>query len=278
MSIVTLFARRDETDDAGLSYAANLAATLERPLKAISALPDASSVYSYSAPEFAIGVSTVVAKEIVEAQENLLRDSRAAFDRIVAASDLQAGTATFEERAGFPADVAGDEATLADAIVFPRAAAKPGHGLSPACEHVMMDASLPLVIAGTDGRVAGPVLVAWDGSDESARAVRGFFPLMASLGKVIIAQNESQLGRAAKRASHDPARLQDWLKAKGIASERAALNGQVGEGLLTLAENMKAALIVSGAYGHSRAGERLFGGVTRTLLTADQAPALALCH
>ena len=39
-----------------------------------------------------------------------------------------------------------------------------------------------------------------------------------------------------------------------------------------------ATLIVAGAYGHSRLGERLFGGTSRRLLEANQAPALALAR
>jgi nucleotide-binding universal stress UspA family protein len=37
-------------------------------------------------------------------------------------------------------------------------------------------------------------------------------------------------------------------------------------------------MILAGAYGHSRLAERIFGGTTRRLLRADNAPALALAH
>ena len=40
-----------------------------------------------------------------------------------------------------------------------------------------------------------------------------------------------------------------------------------GEVLVRFAQDVQADLIVAGAYGHSRLGEWMFGGVTRELLT-----------
>ena len=47
-----------------------------------------------------------------------------------------------------------------------------------------------------------------------------------------------------------------------------------GEALLSYAADLGADLIVSGAYGHSRARELVFGGVTRTLIAEMTAPVL----
>jgi len=50
-----------------------------------------------------------------------------------------------------------------------------------------------------------------------------------------------------------------------------------GEALLSYAADIGADLIVAGAYGHSRARELVFGGVTRTLIAEMTAPVL-LAH
>ncbi|MEP0643735.1 universal stress protein [Parasphingorhabdus sp.] len=47
--------------------------------------------------------------------------------------------------------------------------------------------------------------------------------------------------------------------------------------LLNEAENMQAAYLVMGAYGHSRAREFLFGGVTRSLFKNSPVP-LVVSH
>jgi nucleotide-binding universal stress UspA family protein len=47
-----------------------------------------------------------------------------------------------------------------------------------------------------------------------------------------------------------------------------------GEVLLSYAADLGADLIVAGGYGHSRARELIFGGVTRTLIAEMTAPVL----
>lgn len=278
MTIVCMHIHRDEADDLSLEYAARLARQTGQSLRAVCALPELSSVYAYNTPEFAIGVSTVMSQEIIAAQEKTVSESHAAFKKVVARVGLDEGEAEFIHTSGFPPQVAGEEALLADALVFPRAAAQSEHGLSGACEHVMMDRALPLVIAGTKARVEGPVIIAWDGSEQVARSVRFHLPMFRHLGRVIIAQNTKTLKGRSKGEGHTPEALQTWLRTKGLESGLSALTGHVGHGLLDLGKQVEAGLIVAGAYGHSRAGEYLFGGVTRTLLHAKAAPALALCH
>jgi len=47
-----------------------------------------------------------------------------------------------------------------------------------------------------------------------------------------------------------------------------------GEALLSYASDISATMIVAGGYGHSRARELIFGGVTRTLLAEMTVPVL----
>ena len=278
MNLATLFLYRDEKDEAGLRYAMQLAKHLEAPLEVFCALPDPSNVYAYSTPEFAIGISTHVSRQIIEEQETAVADSKAICDRLAGEEGLAADRVTFTHKTGYPPRVAEDIAPLTDALIFPRAASKAGHALSGACEHVLMDCALPVVVSGSEPSAKGAAIVAWDGSEEAARAVRLHLPLLQAADRIIIAQGDKGLGRQSGRPSQPPEVLQAWLKSKGMEAGISALSGPVGKGLLELAESTGASLIVSGAYGHSRAGEYLFGGVTRTLMHAEKAPALALCH
>ena len=278
MTVKAIFLHRDETDDVGLVFAARLAQLMGLPLHAVCALPDPSNVYAYSTPEFAIGVTTAVSREIIASQETAVADSKAAFDRIVQEVGLTGLETGFFHKTGFPPQVAAEEALLADALVVPRAAAKRGHALSGACEHVLMDNGLPVIVAGSSARAAGPIILAWDGSEQAARSVRFHLSIIRRMERVIIAQNSDTLKGRFRGEAHSPDALQAWLKQKGVESEINALSGHVGHALLDLAVTENASLIVAGAYGHSRAGEYLFGGVTRTLMHAESAPALALCH
>ena len=65
------------------------------------------------------------------------------------------------------------------------------------------------------------------------------------------------------------------LARHGINAEAAhTVANEIGEGdaLLSYAADISAALIVMGAYGHSRLREWAFGGVTRSLLRAMTVP------
>jgi nucleotide-binding universal stress UspA family protein len=58
-----------------------------------------------------------------------------------------------------------------------------------------------------------------------------------------------------------------FLKAHGIAADEVArAQVDVATALLNICEATGSRLLVTGAYGHSRWRERLFGGVTEALL------------
>jgi nucleotide-binding universal stress UspA family protein len=56
------------------------------------------------------------------------------------------------------------------------------------------------------------------------------------------------------------------------ATHTVATDISDGEALLSYAADIGADLIVAGAYGHSRAREMAFGGVTQTLLNEMTVP------
>ena len=84
--------------------------------------------------------------------------------------------------------------------------------------------------------------------------------------------------RRRSKGASSPAALERWLDSHNVKHKRMPIEGQVASGLLSLAKGSGASIIVAGAYGHSRIGERLFGGTTQRLLDAEEAPALALAR
>ena len=69
-----------------------------------------------------------------------------------------------------------------------------------------------------------------------------------------------------------------YLERHGIAAETRLLprRGSVADTLMAAADAHQADLIVLGAYGHSRARERVFGGCTRGFLDDAQVPVLMM--
>lgn len=107
------------------------------------------------------------------------------------------------------------------------------------------------------------VVVAWKDTSEARRAVWDSLPLLKRADTVfVLAVGPREL----KEAVSDVAA---YLTRHGIASRpvaRSAGEISVGDDIIQFADDEGADLIVSGAFGQSRAREWIFGGVTRDLL------------
>lgn len=116
------------------------------------------------------------------------------------------------------------------------------------------------------------VVVAWDGSAPAVRATRAALPFLRAADQVDIAtwSRESVMGPV----SHLD--LKEWLKRHGIEARlhQKHATPHVGKELSTLTRELGADLVVMGCYGHGRMRERLFGGVTRSVLSALPVPVL----
>lgn len=140
---------------------------------------------------------------------------------------------------------------------------------------VLMAARTPLLIPG-DGEIFDPfgaAVIAWNGSYEAANAVRnavGLLKLSSSVRVLRLTDGEQA----------PPTVLLEYLSRHDIHAELDTWvleQDSVPELLVEYAGQKGASSIVMGGYGHSRAGEFLFGGVTRALL--KQCPvALVLSH
>lgn len=277
MSIVAVLQGSFETDALTTQSALALARRLNVALTGLCALPDPGSALMLVATPEAAGISATAAKSLFDLQ----RDMRAAAERAfreVSGQGAHGLETAFVHPVATAGSAAASAATLAEAIVFPRSAARSGEPLSVAFDHVMMEARLPVVLAGNKPLQPGPVIIGWDGSNGASRAVRFHAPLVTAFGEVIIAQNHKDAARDGARPGVAPGLLADWLGRQGAAARTENLEGEVGAALLSLAAGTGASMIVAGAYGHSRLGERLFGGTSRRLLDAASGPALALAR
>lgn len=138
----------------------------------------------------------------------------------------------------------------------------------------------PLLVPG-EGRITmdptGVAVVAWNGSYEAANAVRASLGLLKLAAEVRILHIDEQ-GQDAFPST----RLLEYLSRQGIHAdlrvEPAPACGPdarfVAGSLIAYALGVNAAYLVVGGYSHSRVGEYLFGGVTRTLLADCPVPLL----
>jgi nucleotide-binding universal stress UspA family protein len=112
-------------------------------------------------------------------------------------------------------------------------------------------------------------VVAWKDSREARRAVSDALPLLAAARRVSVIEVVDGAGRGA--AQDRVAAVAKFLGRHGIvATPRVldAIDRSEAELLVDHALQDGADLLVAGAYGHSRLGEWIFGGMTRSLVTA----------
>lgn len=135
--------------------------------------------------------------------------------------------------------------------------------------------ALVIPYAGKVRTLGENVLVAWDGSREAARAAADALPLLkrARFVGVDIVQRTGQHASAPEGID-----VAAWLDAHGVRASFSTAPHQTGVGtgatLLNRLSDRHVDLLVMGAYGHSRARERVFGGVTRTMLESMTVPVL----
>ncbi|MGZ3172938.1 MAG: universal stress protein [Croceibacterium sp.] len=121
--------------------------------------------------------------------------------------------------------------------------------------------------------VTGPAVIGWNGSLEAADALRGAVPLLRKASAVFLA-NVTGEGKGPN-AFLEAVDAAEYLSRHGIACEIVEVDrGQlsVGQALVNAATARKAAFLVIGAYGHARAVETVFGGVTRELFSDPPLP------
>lgn len=126
----------------------------------------------------------------------------------------------------------------------------------------------PLCVPGDETKSLDPfgnALIAWNGSIESANAVRSAIGLLSMAAKVRVVRYTEE-----KEVALQDTRLLEYLSRHDIHAELETHlpRHSPADDLLNQAIRVGAEYIVMGSYSHSRAGEFLFGGVTRELLRA----------
>jgi len=166
------------------------------------------------------------------------------------------------------------EGRLSDVIVFDDAAVRGRGPLAETFQQLIADEQRPVMVLRPGLKVDGTVLVAWDGGKEASRAVRTALPLLQKAASVVVAS-----APGASSRSFEPARLVEFLAARGVTATSRSLEGAADAAglLLGAAKDIGADILVAGAFGHPRLQEFIFGGTTRSLLNTD-GPSLFLSH
>lgn len=168
---------------------------------------------------------------------------------------------------------------FADLVVLPRPYGEGrGHNAEAIIESAMFDGGVPVLVMPDDVSLAESptnVVIAWNESPESLRAVRAAMPFLQAAASISIAVIDPP--QHGPERSDPGGALSQMLARHGVRAEVSVLAKtmpRIADILNRHASDKNADLIVMGAYGHSRFRESILGGATRHMLEIAAVPVL----
>ena len=190
-------------------------------------------------------------------------------------ASLQTGLAAgWYEGEGLEDRVVGDYGRVFDLLVVGRCG-KPASGdWTATCEAALFESGRPIILAPPHApqTLGQRILVAWNGSTETARTVALGMPFLQQAREVLVltAEGETVPGPSGEH-------MAVCLQRNGIPAQARTVQQQgrpMGQTALDEAQAFDADLLVKGAYTQSRLRQMIFGGATRHIMTHAQIPVL----
>ena len=195
-----------------------------------------------------------------------------------AAGEEARPSASWQEMEGLEREAVASHGRLFDMIAMGRSLIPSPDKWLTTCEAALFESGRPVLLApaAPTDEVGRCVVIAWNGSTETARAIALSMPLLEATESVAVLSVEG--GMVAGPSGDEVA---SHLIGNGIrATARhidVAKGRTVGEAILAEATSVGADLLIKGAYTHSRFRQMIFGGATQHILSAAQIPVL-LAH
>ena len=139
-------------------------------------------------------------------------------------------------------------------------------------EAALFESGRPILIAPPNAPedLGQSVMIAWNGSTETARATAFSMPILTKAERVVVLTVE---GGTVPGPSGQA--LTDMLIANGIPAEEKTVpagNEAIGAAMLSNASALGCDLVIKGAYTQSRVRQMIFGGATSHILWSTELP------
>jgi nucleotide-binding universal stress UspA family protein len=208
------------------------------------------------------------------------KSARSAFDSIILENDVQGEFRVVEALSAHVAGAIIEESREADLVIAGHSSSITSRALgADFSEQLLIGSGRPTLIVPLNGRNGSisfdRIMIGWNGSKESARAIFDSIPVLQQAEDVLIAfacgQDDLQARTQTRREALVSALLRHGVQARGVNLDGPR---EAGEVLLERADTRAIDLIVMGAYGHARLREFILGGATRSVLKGMECPVL----
>lgn len=189
---------------------------------------------------------------------------------------VQGVSAEWREESGRQNAVVGSLGRVFDLIVVERPA-KLASLAEATLEDALFESGRPVLMAPPNPppTIGERIVIAWNGSTETARTVAMAMPYLALAQQVTVLSIEG-----AMQPGPTGDELAAALRQRGVAAtarKMAASNRQAGEVFLAEANAADSDLLIKGAYTQSRLRQMIFGGATRHIIMEADIPVI-LAH
>jgi len=263
---VTVFLYRNNVSTALIEYAARFAAQYGATLKGVYVKPwrhMPQSYYQRLPVDYQDWVDTEIRGSVTRARESLEQECRRLNVR-----------AQWFESTGDPVSIGREHIQCTDLALIGQPGGADGAFERYTTNEILLESGRPVVIvpkSGWQGSIARNVVIAWDAGAAATRAVHSAMPIFRHQDpKVSIADLFSP--DKVQTSQHQ---LRDHLAHHGISTEIRTIPPVLrsrGKALIEDSAERGIDFIVMGIWGHSRAREYVFGGVSRSLLHSSSIP------
>ena len=235
------------------------------------------------APEGAFIPATEIVEDLERADRELSRRLREAFDAFMREHDVPVGqgllageqaVADWQEEVSPGTEVLGSLGRVFDLIVVGRpVSGSPAPSMS-ALETALFESGRPILIAppSAPARLGHNVVIAWNGSTETARTIAMAMPFLAQAEQVLVLSIEEGMVPGPSAAEVAQNLVRNRIQARSRHAQAAGRG--TGAAILEEAAAAGADLLLKGAYTHSRLRQMIFGGATSHILGAAEIPVI----
>ena len=202
--------------------------------------------------------------------EKFMNESEVPLQDIALAGDKP--SANWRELEGLETQIIGEYGRLFDLIMVGCATQPSSADRNAMCEAALFESGRPIIVAAekAPATLGKTIVIAWNGSTETARTIALGMPLLQTAEKVVVLtiQGGTVPGPDAEQVTrhlvHNDISAQTKIVDPGSRT--------TGEAILEETDRVGADLLLKGAFTHSRLRQMIFGGATQHILSASKLP------